>query len=345
MLPPGALKLSRKHRPCRRLAAALALLLASDAARLFAQAPAGAQAPASAQPTTAPTATPLPPSDDPKRLIELGQFPAAEAALRHSLEVDPSQADAHYLLGYVLFRERKPTESLAEFTAGARGREPTSEELKIVASDYISLKDYADAERWLRFATEHAPADAAAWYLLGRTQYNEDHAADAISSFQRCLRLRPRDLKAEYNLGLAYERVGQPNQAIAAYTSAIEWDRQQPVRDAQPYLDLGMLHLGQGQAEKALGPLREAVKLGDRNPLAAQELGLALEAVGRFDEALVSLRRAAELAPAAERPHFFLGRLYRRLGRKQDAAAEFALVAQLVGSHSEAATPNEQEHP
>ncbi len=139
MLPPGALKLSRKHRPCRRLAAALALLLASDAARLFAQAPAGAQAPASAQPTTAPTATPLPPSDDPKRLIELGQFPAAEAALRHSLEVDPSQADAHYLLGYVLFRERKPTESLAEFTAGARGREPTSEELKIVASDYISL--------------------------------------------------------------------------------------------------------------------------------------------------------------------------------------------------------------
>lgn len=277
---------------------------------------------------------------DAKRLIELGQFPAAEAALRHAIEVNASQSEAHYLLGYVLFRERKATESLAEFTAGARLRPPTSEELKIVASDYILLKAYADAEHWLRLALDHDPADVTAWYLLGRTQYNEDHDLDAVSSFQRCLRLRPRDLKAEYNLGLAFEKLGQRDAAIAAYTSAIEWQRLDPVRDAQPYLDLGMLYLGQGQAEKALGPLREAQKLAGGNALAAQELGLALEALGRFDEAVLSLRRAAELAPGAEPPHFFLGRVYRRLGRNQEAAAEFALVAQLAGSHSETATPN-----
>lgn len=280
-----------------------------------------------------------------RRLIEEGQIPAAESSLRGLLQAQPSAAEARYLLAYVLFREHRAADSLAEYTAAARLREPNAGDLTVIASDYILLKDYADAERWLLRATAQAPEDAMAWYLLGRTQYNEDHPSDSMASFQHSLSLRPQDIRAEYNLGLAYEKLQRPNDAILAYKTAIEWQRQQGVQDPQPFLDLGILLLAQRNAPEALEPLRRAVEAGPLNALAHQELGLAFEALGRYAEAVAPLRRAAELAPAAEQPHFMLGRIYRRLGKPSEAAVEFAEVARLAGSHSHTETPNGEARP
>lgn len=334
MHAPLHIELSTVRKPHRRRAsiASAPLLLVSA---LFVPA-FGSQVPAGDQ------ATDLVAS---RHLVEHGQFLAAESSLGDLLHAQPAAAEAHYLLAYVLFREHRATDSLAEYTAAARLRDPTSGDLIVVASDYILLKSYADAEHWLLLATARTPDDPNAWYLLGRTQYNQDHASEAMASFQRCLRLRPHDVRAEYNLGLAYEKLQRPGDAIAAYKTAIEWQQHEPRQDPQPFLDLGMLLLSQQHPREALEPLRKAVEAGPSNPLAHQELGLALEALGQYAEAVAPLRRAAELAPAAEQPHFMLGRIYRRLGRSSEAAVEFASVAHLAGSHSDTATPNLEIQP
>jgi Flp pilus assembly protein TadD len=277
--------------------------------------------------------------------ISRSQFTQAEQDLRKILAERQDAAEAHYLLGYTLFRQRRLPESLAEYAAGGRLRMPTADELTVVASDYILLKDLPDAEKWLLYATTHDPSNAFAWYLLGRAQYNQDHAADAAHSFEYCLELNPRDVRAEYNLGLVYEKLQRPTDAIIAYKNSILWQSSIQEQDPQPYLDLGTLLLRQEKAAEAIGPLTEAVHFGSRNALAHQELGLAFESLGRYDEALSALQRAAELAPTSEQPHFFLGRIYRHLGRKEDAAAEYAIVSKLIGSHSDAATMNADQQP
>lgn len=275
------------------------------------------------------------------RAIGRADWKGAERELRRLLALQPASADPHFLLGYVLFRERLATESLAEYTAGARLRMPTADELVVVASDYILLRDYPDAERWLLYAIDRSAADANAWYLLGRTQYNLDHAAAAVASFGRCLELSPKDVRAEYNLGLALEKLDRPADAEAAYRTAIHWQEGASTRDPQPFLDLGMLLLSQHHADRALPVLREAAELGPKNALAHQELGLALEALGRNTEAVVALERAISLAPGAEQPRFILGRVYKRLGRIPEATAQFAEVQRIAGSHSDKETPNE----
>ncbi len=277
--------------------------------------------------------------------IEHGNLAGAEAALRRNLAAQPAGAEPHLLLGYVLFRQRRPAESLAEYTAAARLRPPSAADLTIVASDYILLKDYPDAERWLLRATSQDPTDAQLWYLLGRTRYMEDHAAAAVQAFTQCLKLHPDDARAEYNLGLAYERLDQPEKAAAAYRTAILWQQIAGIRDSQPYLDLGKLLLAQRHPEQALDPLEKAAAAGPENPLAQQELGAAYEALGRFAEAVAPLRRAADLAPTAEQPHFLLGRVLRHLGRTDDAKAEFAAVSRLAGSRSSTETPNSDRKP
>lgn len=280
-----------------------------------------------------------------RQQLQQTHLPQAEQTLRDALLLAPTNAEARYLLGYVLFREKRARESLAEYTAAAQLRQPSAEELTVVASDYILLKDFADADKWLQRASTLVPTDPQTWYLLGRTQYNEDHAAAAAHSFERCLALRPQDVRAEYNLGLAYEKLQRSTDAIAAYQTAIRWQSGQPRQDPQPFLDLGTLLSRQEKFAEALAPLEQAVRFGPANALAHQQLGLTLEALGRYEEAIDALKHAAALAPTAEQPHFFLGRVYRRLGRGREATAEYAIVSHLLGTHSDTATPNSDQQP
>src|ERR1700691_1115227 len=51
-----------------------------------------------------------------RAVLAEGKLAKTEASLHSYLAGHPSSAEAHSLLGYVLCREQKPVESLAEFT-------------------------------------------------------------------------------------------------------------------------------------------------------------------------------------------------------------------------------------
>ncbi len=269
-----------------------------------------------------------------RRLTNGGKYKAAEVMLHKLVEEAPNSADAHYLLAATLFHLQQPKISLAEYTTAARLRRPTTEELIGVASDYILLEDYTDATRWLKLVTEQSPRLPLGWYLLGRTEYNDNNMPAAEQAFAACLRLEPRHVRAEYNLGLVYEKTERYELAVQAYRQAITWQAGLRNFDPQPYLDLGSLLRHQGHAEEALPYLERAAHADETNPMAHQEFALGLEAVGRYDEAIGELKRAVGLVPDSESLHFFLGRIYRRQGQADAAAKEFAEASRLAGTQS-----------
>jgi tetratricopeptide (TPR) repeat protein len=68
--------------------------------------------------------------------------------------------------------------------------------------------------------------------------------------------------------------------------------------DADPRLRLGLALLhGQGRAEEAEAPLREAVRLDPGDARAHASLGAALNALGRHAEALAAFGEALKLEP------------------------------------------------
>jgi len=274
-----------------------------------------------------------------RTLVKANKLLDAESLLRQTVQRDAKSADAHFLLGYVLFREQKPKESLAEFTAGAQVRRPDADDFRVIASDYVLLADYADAEKWFAEVARQRPNDSMAWYLLGRAQYNEDHFKAAIASFERALALRPQYIEAENNLGLAWQGLNDPAQALAAYRTAVTWQQDHPA-DAQPYLNLGALLTDQNQAEQALPYLHTAARLAPQNPKVHEELGRAYDARHELPQAQHELEQAAALAPSASGLHFKLGQIYRREGMRDRAEQEFAICAKLNSTHSSMATPN-----
>jgi tetratricopeptide (TPR) repeat protein len=279
-----------------------------------------------------------------RAMAQAGELDHSASALHAYLESNPTSADAHFLLGYVEFRQQKPRESLAEFTAGARYRRPNADELLTVASDYVLLGDYVDADKWFSDVTRETPQNADAWYLLGRTKYNESDYHPAIACFERALALRPKYIEAENNLGLAWRDLNDMEKARAAFQTAIDWQGSRPL-DPQPFLNLGMLLADQSDFKGALVPLERARDLSPANPSVHENLARVYEATNQLGQAESELKQAIALAPKASALHFKLARVYRREGLEQQAKSEFELCEKLNGTQSSTDTPNPPSHP
>ena len=269
-----------------------------------------------------------------RSLVGQGRLAEAEQTMRQYLEVHKNSADAHYLLGYILFKEENAKASLAEYTEGAKYRIPSAADLEVVASDYVLFKDYPDADKWFTKAVEWNPEDALGWYYLGRTKYNENRFEEAIAAFERCLKIEPRNVKAEDNLGLSYEGLNRNEEAMAAYRTAIAWQADAPVKNSGPYLDLGSLLVDSDHAQEALPNLLEAARLAPEEYKVHRQLGKAYAHLNELAKAGAELERAAELAPENAPVHFMLAQVYRRQGLLDKAKSESDRYAALTGTKS-----------
>lgn len=277
--------------------------------------------------------------DRARMLAQTSSLSEAEQAVRRYLAQNEASPEGHFLLGYVLFKAAKPKESLQEYTTGAKYQDPGAAELKIVGLDYALLEDYADADRWLKESVARNPKDAESWYYLGRTQYNENHFAEALPSFARCLALEPRHVKAEANTGLALEGLRRTDEAGAAYRLAISWEEEGATKSAEPYIDLGSLLLQQNQNEQAVAYLRQAAELAPEEVRARERLGTAYFRLDDFSNAQAQLEKAVELAPNNAAVHYLLGQTYRKQGLTDKARAELARATELNAAHASPPSP------
>jgi tetratricopeptide (TPR) repeat protein len=286
-----------------------------------------------------------------KSLAESGKLNEAEEIVRAYLSAHQSSGNAHFLLGYILFRriqakaslegrvdqpfqEAHAKAALAEYTEGARYEQPSAFDLKIVALNYVLLGAYADADKWLTKSIEANPKDLDSWYYLGRAKYNEQRFEEAGSAFKQCLRLDPKNVRAEDNLGLVYAALNRHDEAISAYQKAISWQAQSLVKDSGPFIDLGTLLLDDDRAADAVPYLSEGVAISPQESRAHAALGKAYSRISDLTNAQRELEKAVELAPDNASLHYVLGQLYRKLGLMDKARIELARTAELNGSHS-----------
>jgi Flp pilus assembly protein TadD len=285
------------------------------------------------------SAAPIPanspgPLADQKNLMALGKFSEAERSLRAYLVMDPRSGQARYLLAYALLRQNKPRDSLEEYTRAAALQTPTAEQLREVGQDYVLLNDYPDAGKWILRSIEFDGADPEGWYSLGRLRYTEQRFGNAADCFKRALALAPESVKAENNLGLAYEGLNRTDEAVVAYRQAIAWQDAGPPEKAseQPLLNLAIVLVHQGALAEAQSLLTRAAGIAPQDPRIQEQMGQAYMQQGNFSEAQKHLSIATQLDPEQSNLHFLLGQAYRHLGRLQEAKAEFDTAARLANA-------------
>jgi tetratricopeptide (TPR) repeat protein len=279
-----------------------------------------------------------------KSLIHLQNFSSSEGALRRYIVLHADSDEALYLLGFVLHRESKASESLEIYTKAAALKTPTGEDLKIVGLDYVLLNDYANAIKWLEKAVELDPKNKDSWYYLGRAYYSRSLLPESRRAFLTVLDLDPRDARAENNLGLILESEAKPNEALEAYRKAMEWQAGSAHRSEQPYLNLGNLLLELDRAGEAIAPLEKAVELAANNASCHLKLGTAYLRANRLPEAQRESEIAERLEPENATIHYQLARIYKQTHQMEKAKIEFQRTEELQ-SRAARSRPSDPPNP
>lgn len=278
--------------------------------------------------------SPEDPLSEARALVEAGKIAEAERVTRTYLDFHKNSSDAHFLLGYVLFRKQDAKASLAEYTEGAKYRRPSAADLEAVGGDYVLLHDYADADKWFTQSLQWDPGNWQTLYYLGRAKYNENRFDEAVDIFRKCLQLQPKNIKAEDNLGLALEGLNRTEEAIEAYNKAIEWQAGSQNQDAEPYLDLGSALVTHGHASDAIAYLRQGLAISPNDVRIHRELGKAYTYLDELPQAQAELEKSVQLAPDSAPTHFVLAQVYRKLGMADKARAEIERFTALNGADS-----------
>jgi tetratricopeptide (TPR) repeat protein len=152
--------------------------------------------------------------------LSLGDYPAAEQALKKAIELSPNDPQSEALLGWALMLQEKYDEALSWFQR-VLTREPQNSLARINVG-YICLKkkNWNEAiehlSRAIRLDNDRK-ATLYAHFYLGLVYLERDMFEDAQTFFQKTIALGPNLIEAYYELGRAFWFNGQEDEAKQAW--------------------------------------------------------------------------------------------------------------------------------
>lgn len=166
-------------------------------------------------------------------LRDEGQTAAAIEHLRKALDLDPSNAEAHLLLGFIQMERADYQNAEEHLSTGIkllekqkRGGSTLAEARNIYGLCLIELGRYDDAVLVLRESAtdELNTAPHLAWGNVGLAQLRQGEYQEAVKSTMEAVRIQPRFCVGYYTMGQALWHLQQLQDAERALVSAIEAD-------------------------------------------------------------------------------------------------------------------------
>jgi eukaryotic-like serine/threonine-protein kinase len=202
---------------------------------------------------------------------------AARTAALKAIELDPNLGEAHGAMAGLKFDDWDWT--------GAETEARHALELNYVDQYYASLLTITGRHAQAIAAAEHAakvdPLSPLIQSTFGIVLYFARRYDEALSRLKRAVELEPRNYGANVMLGLTYETLGKPQQALALFVDRPEFRE-------SPYIARAYALLG--RRDDALRVLNNLVKRGGAFDL--QEIAIAYFALGDVDRGFEWLTKA-----------------------------------------------------
>ena len=157
------------------------------------------------------------------------------------------------------------------------------------------------------------PSEAVALAERGVAALRDGYESEAVAAFEAALDIAPDHAPTLTNLGLAWESIGLPLQAMECYSRAVAADS----NFASAYKFMGILLYEQlGEHEMGEQALRTALELQPQRADLWNQLGRLLQSRGSLDESRDALETAVALSPESVD-------YYRNLATVQRGTGEF----------------------
>jgi tetratricopeptide (TPR) repeat protein len=229
-------------------------------------------------------------------LVVLGRHDEAIAKAEAALAKNPESASYHDLLGRVLYGAGRGEEARRQFEQALEKDSASAAALAALARLELDegRVDLAIASAEAALAADAGQNEAA--YLLTQVLSRQGKADESKARLRALLLEQPDHVGAANDLAWQLAMEGQDlDEALALAQRAA---RLQPVANT---LDtLGWVQLKRGDSAAAAGSFEQALKLDPNASSIRYRYGLALEELGRSDDAMHELREALGTGPFPE---------------------------------------------
>jgi len=298
-------------------------------------------------------------------LYEGGKYPEAAVALEKLLRQAPGSIEVQELLGIVYASESQFEKANAHLEAAVR-LDPTSATARTnLGTNLVRLGKTELAEQQFQKAIALAPEDYEANHNLGELYARLNRLRDALAYLEHAQRIDPSSYDNGYDLALAYLLSGRLDdsrhliQSLIArkntaelhnllgqleekggnfVAAANEFEAAAHMDPSEGNIfDWGSELLLHRTLEPAIEVFEQGTKLYPDSPRMAIGLGMAFYSLGKYDDAVKSLLRAADLNPSDPRGYPFLSRAFDSSpGQAEEVIERFRRFAEIAPKNASA---------
>jgi tetratricopeptide (TPR) repeat protein len=232
-------------------------------------------------------------------LLEKGQLNEAIANYREALEIKPDVAEVQSNLGNALLREGNVEEAIVHLQKALQIDPAYAEAYNHMGSALMKKGQAGEAIGYYQKAVQLNTSYADPYNNLGVAFLRNGQVDEAIAYYKKAVTINPGSAEMQYNLGNALARKGNWADAIACYQAALSTERDF-VKAAKIRNNLGAALEKLGKSDEALEQFSQAVQINGNYPEAHCNLARMLAQLGRRDEAVGHLREALRLKPGYE---------------------------------------------
>jgi tetratricopeptide (TPR) repeat protein len=193
-----------------------------------------------------------------------------------------------------------------------------SAEADMIAGEALDeMKDNEGSTKMFRAAVKANPQEPNVHFGLGYLLWTQKQYPEAATEFQAELANDPKHAQAMLYLGDTYLQLNRPDEARPLLVKALALDQTMWLGD----LDLGIIDSDAGRNDDALHELEAARKLQDNDVNVHWRLARLYRTMGRKDEAKAEFDKASKLNKAADED------LYRKIANGKEHPPENAAPA------------------
>jgi tetratricopeptide (TPR) repeat protein len=269
---------------------------------------------------------------------EAGQFAEAATKLENLLPSVPQSFDVHELLGLVYSAQSQDAKANEHLEKAVRLNPNSAPARTNLAANLVRLGKTGPAEEQFRKAVQLEPENFDANHNLGEIYVRAGKIADSTPFLEKAQHIDPTSYDNGYDLSLAYLLTGRLKEARKIVQNLLQEKNTAELHnllaeiaekdgnfvpaanefEIAAHMDPSESNLFDWASEllvhRTLAPsieiFRQATERYPQSSRLAIGLGMALYSLGKYDDAVTSLLRAADLDPADPRCYPFLSRAY-----------------------------------
>jgi tetratricopeptide (TPR) repeat protein len=254
-------------------------------------------------------------------LEERGQFAQAEQIYLAQEKHFPKNAEILFHLGTLRMHQNDWPKAI-EYLEKCRALQPRNTDvLFYLAQAHYLNGELAQAQKIILSAAQLAPREASVLQKAGEYLCEGNDCGSGLDDLLKARKIDPALENIDMDLGMAYYKLFKHQEAQPILEAVFRKDPNNLIAA----LILGEIAAYQGDWEKERGLDEYVLVRKPRNAGALKDLGTALVALGKDEEALRPLHEALEIDPSLSDVHFQLGRALRNLGRSEESLHEMEL--------------------